>query len=247
MKERPEPKKHPAYGMALFSRGHGSRSSRHDPMFGSALETHYTTVRLYIERGQWTHELSSDHYYGTGEELIAVEFTSAQFVELITNMNNGSGVPCTIRHVKGERIPNPPPIETEVQRIKSTFGDQLKERVAEMKTRRKEVEKLTAGLSAKARNQLRIELDCMVMQLESNIPFVMDQFHEASDNVVTAAKQEIEAFAIHRVQMAGTAALAEQQAAPKLLGNDTAPRCVGVVDACGKVCTLPGGHWGPCS
>ncbi len=209
-KKRDEPEQftHPSYGMLAFSRVHNS-TKRGEPLFGSALETHYGTVRLSIERGKWEHSLHEDRYYSTSDpQLIEVEMSSAQFVEAITTMNSMPGVPCTIRALNGRPVESPPRVATEVERVRTTFEAELRGMINVMKERRVDIEKLTSGLSAKAKERLRIELDVMIQQLESNVPFVLSQFEEASERVVTAAKHEIEQFAQHRIREAGLAALA---------------------------------------
>ena len=195
---------HPSYGMIRFSRQMSSHARR---LFGSALKTHYATISMTVSRGVWQHDLHEDRYYAA-DELIEVTLSAAQFAEAITSMNMGSGTPCTIERVNQEFVEDPPAIETEVERIKSAFGEDLQNMVSKMREYRKEVETLSAKLPEKARERMRIALDVMVQQLASNVPFIMEQFNEASDRVVTAAKHDIEAFAMHAIHTAGLDAIA---------------------------------------
>lgn len=194
---------HPAYGMIQFSRVHNSSTRR---LFGSSIERHYTTVRMTVSRARWTHDLNEDRYF-SGDELIEVELSAAQFAELITTMNMGPGVPCTLRYVGGERIPDPPDEKTEVDRVRSSFKESLHDFVRRMQQERKRIEKHTEKLSAKAREEIRIALEVMIQQLASNVPFIESQFEEAAERVTLAAKKEIEAFTQHAVHVAGVTAL----------------------------------------
>jgi hypothetical protein len=203
LKNRPKPERltHPSYGMVQFVRTHNGGARR---LYGSSLTNHGTTIRLDVRPSQWYHDLHEDRY--TVESLtplIEIELSAAQFSELLTTMNIGYGVPCTIRYVNGAPVEKPPAVDTEVERVKAKFGDDLNEMIEVMYERRKDIEALTDKLPAKSKEKLRIALDVMIQQLESNTPFVMQQFNEASDRVVNAAKKEIEAFTTHALRAAG--------------------------------------------
>lgn len=213
MTKRPEYLEHPSYGVISFSRADGNARR----LYGSSIKNHFQTIIVRVDRSAWAHDLHSDRYIGR-DGLIEIELSSAQFVEAITSMNRMPGVPCTIRWTAQDgNVPRPPDLETEVERIKTGFGDSLKAMIAEMQQRRKEVDDLTSKLPAKARERLRISLDVIIQQLESNVPFIVGQFNEASERIVTAAKHEIENFAEHRLREAGLEAIAERSRA--LLGE----------------------------
>lgn len=72
--------------------------------------------------------------------------------------------------------------------------------------------------------------------MTSSIPFVLSQFEEASERVVTAAKHEIEAFAHRRFDAGGIEAI--RSASIQLLASNPCPRVDG--------CVLPHGHTGDC-
>jgi hypothetical protein len=101
--------KHPSYGMIAFNRSMGGRPTR---LFGSPLEEHYGTVRVVIGTGTRIHESNMDRYHGSLRgEHIEVEMSAAQFAEVLTSMNQGSGIPCTIRYINGKPIEDPPPTQ----------------------------------------------------------------------------------------------------------------------------------------
>lgn len=221
MSRNPKHYEHPSYAMIQFTRGMGTRSRR---LFGSSLKSHYATIRMTVTQAFWEHDLHEDRYFDAGKKrLIEVEMSAAQFAELITSMNVGSGVPCTLNYFNAKVgvdgfIEEPPDVETEVERVKSNFEADLKGMEATMRERRKEIEKLADKLPAKSKEQLRVALDVMIQQLTSNIPFILEQFNEASERVVTSAKHDIEAFAMHALRAAGLEALASGEA-PKQLAT----------------------------
>lgn len=216
LKNRPKPKQHQhaSYGMLSISRSMNSNTQR---LFGSSLASHYSTIHLRVRRGQWEHDLHEDRYYSVDPTLIEIEMSAAQFAEAITTLNSGT-TPCTVRFFQGF-VDEPPDIETEVERVKSKFKDELQDMVKVLKEQRADIEKHTTKLSEKAKGAVKVALDVMVQQLTSNIPFVLEQFNEASDRVVSAAKQEIEAFAMHALRAAGLQALADGDAPKQLAAS----------------------------
>lgn len=232
---------HPSYGMISFSRAMNGSAGR---LFGSGLKQHYGTVRLRIQGGEWLHDLHADRYRAAGPLLLEAEMSAAQFAEAITTLNRGEGAPCTIRFFE-TWVDDPPDVETEVERVKSRFADDLKEMTQVMRERRAEIEKLTGKLGEKARKQLKIELDVMIQQLTSNIPFIMERFDEASNKVVTAAKTEIETFAQHALQAAGLDALAQANGPKQLAASLKSGKWVFRFNDTNEIVTLPHAPFGP--
>lgn len=200
-------REHPSYGILHISRTSGGTSAIR--LFGSPLATHYGTIRLTISKGKWIHSLNHDRYFGMNKDFIEIEMSAAQFADAITSLNLGSGTPCTIRYVDGERIPDPPDHATEAEHIRDNFENTLDKYKAKAHTYRKRIEELTGKLSQKVRNEIRIALDVMEDQLGSNIPFVVKQFQEATTRISTSAKAEVEAFVTGVVRAAGLQSIAE--------------------------------------
>lgn len=216
---KPEKHEHPSYGMLSIGRTMGTHAKR---LFGSSLKSHHGTIRLTVSPGYMQHELNHDWYHSTAATIFEIELSAAQFAEAITSINSGS-TPCTIRVQNGKDVEDPPDLETEVERVKNRFGDDLKDMIQVMKERRREIEKLTDKLSDKAKKQLKIELDVMVQQLTANTPYVLEQFDKATEKVVTSAKTEIESFAMHVLHAAGLEALADGRM-PQMLAASAEPR-----------------------
>lgn len=88
--------KHDSYGMLQFSRSSGGAKS----LFGSSIQ-HRDTIMMYLREGEVFRELNRDLYFG-GDKIIECEMSYSQFVEAITSMNMGTGVPVTIKYIKGK-------------------------------------------------------------------------------------------------------------------------------------------------
>lgn len=56
---------------------------------------------MYLREGEVTRELSNDFYYG-GNEIVEVKMSYSQFAELITSMNQGTGVLVTLNILKAK-------------------------------------------------------------------------------------------------------------------------------------------------
>lgn len=212
-------REHPSYGILHISRTSGGTSAIR--LFGSPLATHYGTIRLTISKGKWIHGLNHDRYSGMNKEFIEIEMSAAQFADAITSLNMGSGTPCTIRYVAGERVASPPDHATEAEHIRDNFESTLDKYKANAHTYRKKIEELTGKLSAKAREEIRIALDVIEDQLSSNVPFVVKQFQEATTRITTSAKAEVEAFVTGVVRAAGLQSIAEGRLPSLLPSGET--------------------------
>jgi hypothetical protein len=201
---------HESYGMVGFSRCTGS-SGR---MFGSSIPNHNTFIRLRLTRAIRRHALGRDWYHGERGTLYEVDLTPAQFAEMLTSMNVGSGIPCTIRYVDGKQVEEPPNELLEAQQIREDFRgktevvakrlDGLKEKIDEIlkkksltKVDREEVERCTM---------------LIVQEVRHNLPFWLQQFSEATQKITTTAKAEVDAFMTHAVMAAGWKVLKEGDA-----------------------------------
>lgn len=200
-------REHPSYGILHINRTSGGTGAIR--LFGSPLATHYGTIRLSISRGRWLHGNHHDRYFGMNKEHIEIEMSAAQFADAITSLNIGSGTPCTIRYVQGERVPDPPDYPTEAEHIRDNFENSLETYAAKAATYAEKIKQLTAKMSAKTRREIEIALDVITHQLTSNVPFVVKQFQEATTRVTTAAKAEVEAFVTGAVRAAGLQAIAD--------------------------------------
>ena len=200
---------HPAYGIASFHRICGNAGN----LFGSSVDCdHY--VEMEISSGV---EIESDSYHSylpTGKPHIRVAFSPAQFAELITSMNIGFGVPCTIKEIAGERIDRiPDEIHVnELDRQKDNFKQQMKELSENLHKAQNRIKELLSlpRLTKEQKDELSKVLYKGIQDIDSNIPFYMEMFDEATENIVQEAKAEIDATVHNCVLNAGIKALGEE-------------------------------------
>ena len=185
-----EPKKHPAYGHAVFCRTQG-----HIKLFASPMDHHREFITLKISKSELRHDLSRDWRFPT-DTLIEVAFSSAQFAQLLTTMNVGEGAPCTIQFIKGEgsieRIPEEE--ATESERIKEGFASDIKGVLKLIRTYRKNIEAILEkrNIGKGDRETIQSALQQIQQHVECNWPFVVEQFQRATTKVETAAKAELD-------------------------------------------------------
>lgn len=184
---------HPAYGMVAFNRVSGSPGK----MFGSKIPQHGQYVRLVIKRGQRKHD-HGDMLKGMGLSLIEVWLSSAQFAELLTTMNIGDGVPCTLARIAGKSVEcMPQDEETESDRTYAAARDKMRGFAGEL---RGKVDAIRAKLEAKGtikvatRKEIAQLLDRIMMEVSSNMPFLLRCYQEAVEKVSTQAKAELDAM-----------------------------------------------------
>lgn len=204
--------KHPSYGMAQFSRGQ-TTSAR---LFGSAVKVQ-DIITLTIRRGERQHDLNCDWYFGH-EELIEVHMTEGQFAQLITHMNQGSGIPCTINHIAGKRVEAPEKdAPSEAELIHEEFkvkAKTLTKKLEESSQRVKDIAN-NSKLPQKDKKAIADAVDRFKNEAESGMPFLLHQLTEAGEKIVTQVKMEVVAFADRTLKAAGLSHLKDQ--APMLI------------------------------
>jgi hypothetical protein len=141
--------------------------------------------------------------------MIEVEMSASQFSELITTMNIGSGVPCTVRRFDGVKIEGPPDEGTEMDRVREDFAEDLKNISSKLDGAKGELSTILAKKSIGKGDKKAIAkiVSQMFQHFESNVPFVQEQFQRATDRSVAAAKTEIDCTLTNAVTKLGLKSL----------------------------------------
>jgi len=197
---------HESYGLVGVSRRTGDPGN----LFGSSIR-HHNYVALTIKRAKDNRDLHRNWYYGY-ESLIQIEMSNTQFAEMITSMNMGDGVPCTIRHVEQERMEDPPGIsqrqvfEDEFKADVQKVGNKISSAVNEIGT----ILSDKRNVKVSDRKKILGLLESIAQDINSNMPFVQTQFNEAIERTTLEAKGEVEAFVTNKITSLGIESLREQ-------------------------------------
>lgn len=137
--------------------------------------------------------------------------SSIQWAELLTSMNVGDGVPCTVRHVLGdgeEVRGEPPSTGNGADHVRDEYNGRLRERADEIAELRS---KLTGILRGKVSAKVAEEADNVLANAEqdirTNTPWFVRRFREETDRVATAVKAEVDAFLTHAAVTLGVKAI----------------------------------------
>ncbi len=198
-------KTHPAFGMLAISRVSGSHGSK---LFGSDIEPS-STIQIEVTQGMEHWHLHQKWFHGGRKLLVSLEMSAIQFAEAITTLNHGSGVPCTIRFADGKEVPGFHDDDNLHQQIKEDLRDDTKEISAGLKTLETELVSALAesGMSKVRQKRIMDVITRVRMNLDSNMPFVLEQYQEALDKTRAAAKADVDAFLLHVLNKLGVQSL----------------------------------------
>lgn len=199
---------HPSFGQIYFGR---VSSSLGEDFYGSELkQDHY--ISMEVHKSEVERELAKEWYFTKGSPLIRLRMTSGQFSELITSLNSGSGIPCTIEYLNQEKVEEMPKQESRKEFVHRKFEERMKTFADSIRSRQAEAKDIVKKktLSKDDVNKLNILLQWLTQEIESNIPFFAKCFQETMDKVVFEAKTEVENAIQHKINVLGLTELHKQ-------------------------------------
>lgn len=214
-----EDEAHESYGLVSFSRITGSFRN----LFGTNVDSS-NAIKLRIKKCSVNHHLGSDWHRDDGD-LIEVTLSPNQFSELLTTMNQGSGVPCTINNIAGKRIDIPPKRESTPEKVRFEFQDQVNEIKTEMSDQKSRLDAILnkKSISKSDREDIRKIIERNHMQVTSNLPFYLKQFNKATNKIVDEAKSVVDSFVTSVIAKAGIKSIKDNNGivdVPKLESKD---------------------------
>lgn len=193
-------------GLVGLSRVNGSKK-----LYMSNLNnSNWISLRVY--EGRDTTEYGEKKVFAkSGRPLVDLELSASQFAELLTTMNVGHGVPCTLRYINGEEIDQAGLEEDEkpVDIGKKHFEKNAKEFTEKINKKTSDYLEELEGLKMSKKDKARVQhiLQDVKTEINSNMPFYVSMFEEAAKKVVTESKTEIDAFVQGGIVKAGLEAL----------------------------------------
>ena len=202
--------KHESYGLVGFYR----RSGGSENLFGSSIR-HGTTIALQIKTATRKRNLSNYWIHGD-KTLIELVLSANQFANLLTSMNCGDGIPCTLKYVMGKRMADPPTVEQR-ELFEQEFKRDVDKATKSARSALSEIKQIfdsKASIGKADRAEILDKIQRVVNLLTDSIPFVQSQFNEAMDKTVSEARAEVDSFIETKIHSLGIDALnSEVQAA----------------------------------
>lgn len=201
---------HPAFGQIRVSKPSG-----HKVLYGSDF-VHHNYVTIEIGTSEHHRNLSHDWHF-SNHEIITVALSEAQWATLVSSFGSGSGVPCTIEHIRGEQKPG-----IKLRDITQIHWNEI---AASQTNAERSLDDLikqidSMKISGKAKETLRRYVDAAIRELTSNAKFRLDAFGKYMEETVEKGKVEVEAYINNAIRRAGIEAIAADFQPPKLIeGN----------------------------
>lgn len=197
---------HESFGQISIHRVTGGGSK----FYGSELpQDNYISIEIY--QSELNRDLTREWYFPK-EQILRLRMTSNQFAEMITSLNNGGGVPCTLERIQNNSVKQFENQESRKEFIHRKFKERMKEFAIKIKEKQQLAKTIVnkKTLSKQDVIDLNSNLDWLTQEVVSNIPFFMECFQETMDEVVLDAKSEIENAIQHKINVLGLNALHEQ-------------------------------------
>ena len=206
-----EDEEHESYGVVTVHR----ISGRADLFDVSSPQQHF--IALSIKRARRYRSLSSDRIHAKNE-LIEVYMSETQFARMLSSLGIGAGVPCTINRLQGTSMERPPPNDQgaklkEDMRVSTEYVSNL------LKDMSGQLQALTEGktVSKKAVREVQDRMYHARMEIDQNMPFVLDQATEQIEGAIAEARANIDAYQKHRAMELGLGVI--QDAVNELKGD----------------------------
>lgn len=203
---------HPAFGLIGASRTTVAGGPHNGATLFDSDIAHQHTIRIRIKAA--TRKRSHHHdWIHAGKEHIEVEMSEAQWASFVSSMNIADGVPCTIRHIDGQTVPEFPhsPRLTqsidEVRQAAHVAFDAIGKAMADY-------DALDPKAPAKQRREALNDLRHAIANAPANVAFAAESLAEHAENVVTKARADVEAYVAAKAHQLSVAAPAVGSTGP---------------------------------
>jgi hypothetical protein len=181
---------HPSYGLVRFSHVSSNRTA----MVGSRA-FHSRLISIEVDKSYLHRSAGGIGESWMGDATIVRAFiTYSQFAELISSMNQGSGVPCTLSSVMNERMPEPPLPEAFAARFKKRVMDataKMRNEVKGLLDFVTDIRDENRSVNKKDLTKIVAMATSLVQQTEQNVPYVVTQAEEVMIDMTQKARDEI--------------------------------------------------------
>jgi len=207
---------HPSYGTISISHVQGTR-----PLFDSDVVNHHY-VEISIQEADKFIDGDREIIMGHGKPLARVAMSAAQFAEFITTPNRGSGTPCTLEYIYGDRTydtrfgnrPEPPTPKPFADRFKEEGRERVNLMLAHMEHAKTLVDQLVSSEEKPTKANFKVlaqRLAAAMQEIRSNLPYVVHSLEEAVEKRMQHAVTEFESYVSTSLQRRGLEGLQQMQ------------------------------------
>ena len=205
----------PSYGMISLARVNGGKE---DEFFGSDVRVH-NYIELTIHKGSVQRGYGKDWFSGIDGEIIKVKLTPVQYAEMLTNMNCGYGVPCTIEFREGVGLIPFKPMPSKLDVIVEEQIEKEEEKITALEEVRETLCKLhrSGKLPKSVAKELLDKLDNIIWTFsKKGKMYCHENVKGEIDRMVAEAKAEVSAFVEHKIYSTGLEAIKDSFNFPRL-------------------------------
>ena len=186
-----------------------NRVSGYARLFGSEVQ-HQNYFKVSVRRAKRRLASGQEDIMAWDTPIVQFALSAAQFVDMITNQNSVSGVPCTITSVEGVQMdPAPKGLGSEFEYAKGLFSENVAKAREDVESHQKQAENLLEkkSLSQADKKSLLAIFNTTRSVLVNTAPWIAGLLHEHAEKVVTKSKIEIDAFISLAIHKAGIRAI----------------------------------------
>jgi Spy/CpxP family protein refolding chaperone len=160
-------------------------------------------IALSIRHALRYRSLSNDRVHARNE-IAEVYMSETQFARMLSSIGMGAGVPCTINRLQGTSM-EAPPTNDQGAKLKDDMKASTEYVSALLKDMDEQLKALTEGktVSKKAVREVQDRMYHARMEIDQNMPFVLDQATEQLEGAVEEARANIDAYQKHRAMELG--------------------------------------------
>ena len=210
--------KHKSWGMVGLYRQSGSGTQ----LFGSDV-TNHNTICLKIKHAIKGREFGRDWTMGD-DTICEVELSAVQYAELLTNMNVGDGVPCTIRYTNTDGHIEYKEEKSKIEIIRTERNEKVEKASTNLKEVANDLRNLINNkkIPKTVGSELLHKLSSALSELEGeNFAFYKKQAMKEIDNIIVEAKSQISEHINNKIYSVGLETLMKSsEVTPKINGAE---------------------------
>lgn len=208
-----------SWGTIVFNRCYGGGGTE---LFGSDIKNN-TYIELTIKHAQKCRSLGRDFTMGD-DTVVQVKLSPLQFSELLTNMNVGDGVPCTIKYTQKDGFIEYKSEKRKIEIISAEREKATDTQIETLKTIYDNIVNLlnTNKIPKTQGREIVDKLSCVLNFLENGgSDFLRKQSNEEIENMILEAKTQVSDYVNTKIFSVGLEKLLQDaDITPKLLTSE---------------------------